>query len=472
MTQEKIKPYEGIDICHMLRCIAKKWWEILIAMIVCAVLLGGLSYYKNAKGLAAAAESAAAEEDGQTETVSQILMTSEEEILEQSGLSRKAAEEVLYYTNKYYYNKMQYEHQSTYIEDSILMQLDPNKVWTVTLYYDLSLSGNEGPGQSTDCTLAAAYLSRISSEEVYEEIAGELGEGVQSGYLAEIITGSSLDTFLDREDVTVLSGKEDFKIVIRYTDREGCEKIARIVKEKIEASIPEITGEMGAHTIKLVGESREQRADAELLNEQKNAIAALANLSDNVINARTNIEASEESVFYELLEYYEARDAEKAVVLQQAGSGDGEADDAGENQEKNETKMKPRVSKKYVALGLFLGIFLAAAYEACRYFFSHTLKQKKELEEGYGLTVYDSRDKAVITLAVKNKLEKNGWKTVYHVSSGNSPAQDEKALGELMEADAVMLEEKINVSSHLEIANLLELCRKLDKPVIGVIVES
>ena len=156
----------------------------------------------------------------------------------------------------------------------------------------------------------------------------------------------------------------------------------------------------------------------------------------------------------------------------QAGSGDGEADDAGENQEKNETKMKPRVSKKYVALGLFLGIFLAAAYEACRYFFSHTLKQKKELEEGYGLTVYDSRDKAVITLAVKNKLEKNGWKTVYHVSSGNSPAQDEKALGELMEADAVMLEEKINVSSHLEIANLLELCRKLDKPVIGVIVES
>lgn len=73
---------------------------------------------------------------------------------------------------------------------------------------------------------------------------------------------------------------------------------------------------------------------------------------------------------------------------------------------------------------------------------------------------------------MKNKLEKNGWKTVYHVSSGNNPAQDEKALGELMEADAVMLEEKINVSSHLEIANLLELCRKLDKPVIGVIVES
>lgn len=471
MTQEKIKPYEGIDICHMLCCIAGKWWEILIAMIVCAALLGGFSYYKNAKGLAAA-ESAAAEEDGQTETVSQILATSEEEILEQSGLSRKAAEEVLYYANKYYYNKLQYEHQSAYIEDSVLMQLDPNKVWTVTLYYDLSLSGNEGPVEGADCTLAAAYLARISSEEVYEEIAGELGKGIQSGYLAEIIRGSSLDIFSDREDVTVLSGKEDFKIVIRYTDREGCEKIARIVKEKIEASVPEITGEMGAHTIKLAGESREQRADAELLNEQKNAIAALGNLSDNVINARTNIEASEESVFYELLEYYEARDAEKAVVLQQAGSGNGEADDTGEEQEKTEAKVKPGVSKKYVALGLFLGIFLAAAYEACRYFFSHTLKQKKELEEGYGLTVYDSRDKAVITLAVKNKLEKNGWKTVYHASSGNSPAQDEKALDELMKADAVMLEEKVNVSSHLEIANLLELCRKLDKPVIGVIVES
>lgn len=474
MTQEKIKPYEGIDVWHMLCCIAKKWWKILIAMIVCAVLTGGFSYYKNAKGLAAAAESGETAESGQEAMVSQALATSEEEILDQSGLSRKAAEEVLYYTNKYYYNKLQYEHQNDYIQNSILMQLDPNKVWTVTLYYDLSISGNGGILEGEDCTLAAAYLARISDAEFYEAIAEELGGGIYSGYLSEVITGSSLDTFTDREEFAVLSGKEDFKIVIRYADREGCEKIARAVKEKIETSIPEVTGEAGAHTIKLVGESEEQKADAELLNEQKNVITALANLSDNVINARTNIEASEEAVFNELLEYYEARDAEKAALFQTTDSGkdEKEADDPEGNQGKSGTKLKPRVSKKYVALGLFLGIFLVAAYEACRYFFSHTLKQKKELEEGYGLTVYDSLDKAVIKLAVENQLEKNGWKTVYHASSENSPAQDEKALQELMEADAVMLEEKINVSSHLEIANLLELCRKLDKPVIGAIVES
>lgn len=474
MTQEKIKPYEGIDVWHMLCCIAKKWWKILIAMIVCAVLAGGFSYYRNAKGLAAAAGSGGTAEGGQEAAASQALDTSEEEILEQSGLSRKAAEEVLYYTNKYYYNKVQYEHQNDYVQNSILMQLDPNKVWTVTLYYDLSLSGNGGALEGADCTLAAAYLARISDEALYEEIAEELGDGICSSYLSEVITGSSLDTFSDREEFAVLSGKEDFKIVIRYIDREGCETIARAVKEKIEASVPEVTGEAGAHTIKLAGESREQKADAELLNEQKNVIAALANLSDNVINARTNIETSEEAVFNELLEYYEARDAEKAALFQGTDSGKDEREEGGQegNQGKSEIKIKPRVSKKYVALGLFLGIFLAAAYEACRYFFSHTLKQKKELEEGYGLTIYDSQEKAVITLAVENKLEKNGWKTIYHASSGNSPAQDEKALRELMEADAVMLEEKINVSSHQEIANLLELCRKLDKPVIGVIVET
>lgn len=473
MTQEKIKPYEGIDVWHMLCCIAKKWWKILAAMVICAVLAGGFSYYKNARGLAAAAGDKEAAEDGQESMASQALMTSEEEILERSGLDRKAADEVLYYANKYYYNKMQYEQQNDYIQDSVLMRLDPNKVWTVTLCYALSVSGSQEVETGADSALAAAYLAGISDGELYEEIKEELGEGIGSSYLSEVITGSSLDILPEGEETAVLSGGGGFKIVIRYTDKEGCEKIARAVKEKIEASVPEVRGRAGEHTLRLIGESCGQKVDAKLLNEQKNAIAALTNLSDNIINARTNIEASEETVFNELLEYYEARDAKKAVLLRENGSaGDEGENDSEENPEQDGAAVKPRVSRKYTALGLLLGLFLGAAYEACRYFFSHTLKQKKELEEGYGLTVYDSRDKALIALAVKNKLKKNGWKTLYHISSAGNPAQDEEALEKLMEADAVILKEKLNLSSHQEIADLLELCRKLDKPVIGAIVES
>ena len=107
MAQEKIKPYEGIDIWHMICHVAKSWWKMLIAMAVFAVLLGGLSYYRNAKGLKAAAEAKEAADEKKEESLSRILTMDEEEILEQSGLSQKAADEVLYYANKYYYNKKQ-----------------------------------------------------------------------------------------------------------------------------------------------------------------------------------------------------------------------------------------------------------------------------------------------------------------------------------------------------------------------------
>lgn len=487
MKKEQIKPYEGIDIKHMIRRIAKSWWKMLIAMIVFAVLLGGLSYYKNAKGLAAAqkakeAGTAEQAENAAQETIAaeETAAASEEEILEGSGLSQKAADEVLYYTNKYYYNQKQYDRQLSYLRDSILMQMDPNNVWTITLYYDLStpVSDLSGNGKSADSTIAASYTAKISNDDIYQKIAEELGADIDSGYFAEVITVSGLDSLSDVEDVTVISGKEDMKIVIRYSDQAGCERIAQIIKDQISASSKDVTAEVGNHTISLVGEREELKSDPELLNDQKNAISALGNLSDNVISARTSIETNEEDVFYELLEYYELEDAKKATAIQSNLADEQAADQAfgeaepTETADGEETAIKPRVSKKYVALGLFLGIFLVAAWEACKYFFTDTLKQAKELEEGYGLTVYDSRDQAVVAFVLENKKQKEGYQNICTVSSAEQPARDEEALKKLMDADAVMLKEKVDVSSHKEIAGLLDLCEKLEKPVIGAIVEG
>ncbi|MGN0132049.1 MAG: hypothetical protein ACI4AA_06390 [Lachnospiraceae bacterium] len=479
MTQEQIKPYEGIDMMHMMRRIVKSWWKMLIAMAVLAAALGGLSYYKNAKGLAAAAREKEIAIEGQTgDAVEEIIATSEEEILEQSGLSQKAADEVLYYTNKYYYNKKQYDRQLAYLQDSILMQMDPNNVWTITLYYDLSVSTVDDAKEekAADSAVAASYIAKISNDEMYGRIAEELGADIDSGYFAEVITGSCLDSLSDVDDVTVISSKEDMKIVVRYSDQAGCEKIAQIIKEQIDASGREVTAEVGTHEISLVGEREEQKSDPELLNDQKNAISALGNLSDNIISARTNIESSEEAVFEQLVEFYEAQDAQKASAIQSVLEAEGNAkdgtDESEETAEEATETIKPRVSKKYVALGLFLGIFLVAVWEACKYFFTDTLKQAKELEEGYGLTVYDSRDKAVIAFVLNSRKEKDGYQNICTVSSEDNPARDEELLKKLMKADAVMLTEKTNVSSHKKIAGLLDLCRKLEKPVIGAIVEE
>ena len=479
MTQEKIKPYDGICISHMLLHIAKSWKKMVLAMAVFAILLGGLSYYKNAKGLAARKEAANAAKE---EAAEEILLTSEAEILENAGLSAKAADEVLYYANKYYYNQVQYERQRDYLKDSILMQIDPNHVWTITLYYQLSMKNGADGQEEGDTALAAAYLSKALSEEVYEEIAATLGVDVDSGYFSEIITGSCLDNFTDSEDAVVLSGGKDMKIVIRYADEAGCEEIARILQEKIDASKQDVTKEAGTHEISLVGLQKEEKSDPQLLEAQKEAVSALGALSDNVINARSNIEAGEEAVFDELIEYYTARDQNKIGDTKDQVDEDGAVT--------SDAAIKPRVSWKYVALGLFLGIFLIAAWEGLRYFFSDTVKRQRELEEAYGLSVYNGSDTALLSLLLGSKCSKNGYHTIYAASSlgsklpkpifsgkdikllqgENSPFENEDELEKLLSADGVILVEKCGVTSHKELVKLLELCREFDKPVLCAVM--
>ncbi len=452
MTQEKIKPYEGIDLMHMMKHLLKSWWKMLIAMIVFGILFGGYSYYKNAKAIEAK-ESAASVQDTQENAMeNDAVPTSAEEILDNAGLNEKAADEVLYYTNKYYYNQKQYERQFDYLENSILMQIDPNQVWTVTLSYDLSVSQAASANRS-DSLLGTAYLAQIKTEEVYQKMGEVLDVETENYYLAELIEGTVVDNYIDGQ---MIDDKEEIKIVIQYKDQAGCEAMAQVIKEQMTQSKQTVTAMNGAHTVTLVGENVECKADAGLLNEQRNNINTLGAISDNVVAARNNIESSEEGVFKELVEYYEMSDGDTGNIP--------ETEKIQEEQAVTE-KEKPGISKKYVALGLLLGLFLVAAYEGCKYFFSSKLKQASELEKGYGLAVYDQCDQAIIQYVMKDKQ-------VFVTSSASDIAADEKELEKLAEAEYVMLEEKINVSSHKDIAKMLEICRRLDKKVLGVIVEA
>ena len=455
MTQEKIKPYEGIDLVHMIQHLMKAWWKMLIAMVVLGVAFGGYSYYKNAQAIEAKEQAAALKATQESAEETDTMPSSVEEILENAGLNKKTADEVLYYTNKYFYYQKQYNRHLEYMENSVLMQMDPNQVWTATLYYDLSVLGASSE-VVTDSMLATTYLAQLENETVYQKMAETLDMDIDSEYFAELIVGNKVDNYTNGDMIT---DKEELKIVIRYKDQAGCEAITQIVEEQMSASKQEVSKVAGNHQVQLVGKSIACKADVPLLNDQRNQINALVNLSDNAVAARNNIEASEEGVFNALLEYYAHREDTVQVVDQE------EKEESVTMPETRTEKAKPGISKKYVAFGMLLGIFFVAAFEGFKYFFSRKLKQMSELENGYGLTVYDSCDQAIIRLVMQDKH-------VFRVSSSADIAADEEALAKLMDAEWVMLEEKINVSSHDDIAKLLEICKKLEKKVLGAIVEA
>lgn len=506
--KEKIKPYEGIHVVHMLKTIAKSWWKMLIAMVILAVALGGYSYYLNAEGLKAQANEAKANAEDATEAgaAEESQYESEEEILLNSGLSEKAQDEVLYYTNKIYYFQTQYERERSYVENSLLMQLDPNEIWTTTLYYDFL-------NQENARAAIASYISKVASKETYDLAAEKLNLHKDSKYLEELITCNAvsdvdINVYAIQTEQSV-SG-DDLKIVIRYGTKEGCETIASVVKEAVEQERISQVSKDPAKQIELMGEQLEQKTDATLLAEQKSEISDLCSIADNIVNARTNLENNEEAVSQALLDFFRQRDKETEDFSATAGGMDEETiSDISEEKENSDVTdvsettqitRKPKASKKYIALGLFLGIFLVGAFEALRYFFSDSLKQAEELEEAYQLETMDGNRGAMMATILAEKCKKKAYRRIYLTSShgekqeklqqiadavnvqlaqdqkvtfvysDNKLTEDEKEPKKLADADALLLVETCGKSKHKEIAQILQLAAALDKDVCGAVV--
>ncbi len=348
-----------INIMHLFWATCLKWRSIIAAGIICALLAGGFSYYKNAKAVAAARE---AEENPVT---TQDL----EETTELSAAGKVYLEYLKQYEEQHYYNT-----------HSLLMNLNPNSFYKGEIsYYIENHYAVEYPvieKENNVNGIAAAYRGALNSDEVLEKVAEALDLGdCDRAYAAE-----SIDTKNKYGASNIISTNIEqglLTVSVYDNDQERCNKLLELVSDSIENAKGEVSKAYGEHDLVLAEKNCFLASDNTLLLLQRDQLDRLRDFSDR-------ISLLEKSLTGEDLSYVSAYKNERKRETARGEESDELRDKA--NSKSLADTYKATISKKLVVLGFVGGSLLLFVLYALLYILSDRLRLEDDIDKLFGLS--------------------------------------------------------------------------------------
>lgn len=353
-----------IDLLDMIADILSHWRGLLAALIIGAILMGGLSYVKSYRNV-------------------QRIQSVEQEVLNRQSVDNQIAqlEQQLTPTQALAVQALieqekAYAKQKAYLENSLSMQLDPEQIAERDLIYSITM---ENPEQS--CLLTQVYTDLINSTSMYQWIEEKTG-------IAANVVGELVYTEAGRNDSAVVNNarngvaanlmKSNVKIIVRDAQEPDCDQLAEAVKEYMTEQQKTLEQRLGNHQLTLLSDTGATVADANLRNLQRNSVNDLATLATAVGNAKASL-TEEQQQYYDLLTWEES----EAIEAEQN-------DATGE-----QSAASPSISKKYVLLGAVLFAFVYAGILFLIYIFNSKIRVSDELQTLYhipqiGVVVRDS----------------------------------------------------------------------------------
>lgn len=241
-----------------------------------------------------------------------------------------------------------------YCENSIYMQLDPQKIYVSSVQYGIQTTSSVG-------NILSACTAYINDGSMKEDISEKLDD-IPAEYLKEIITCSSSNNVLT--------------ISVMHYDEQSAEKIMDKITEQMENQATEIAGIEGEFILEELDETSYIKADVSVVNTQNTNLNNYKNNQNNLANLRKSL--------------IDQRNNRRSYI------------------EYNKPE-EPEVNKsfsiifKYLIFGIILGIGVPFSVVCLKYIISDRIKSAKELSAS-GIAVlglYKSVDE------LKNKAERD-----------------------------------------------------------------
>lgn len=240
-----------------------RWKRILVWGLVLAILLGGL------KGISAyrAAKAAQAQLN---DPARQVLE------LESYEAEKDALESQLTTLQE------NIQRQTAYLEESVLMQLDPYAFYEVSLSVYIDTGYQILPGmdyQSPDLTKAiiSSYITVLTGEASAQAVASAMG--IDPVYLLELISTSASD------------GTNTLQIRAKYPDQKGAEKLLTLLVQQLTRIQSDISQTVQAHELRTIQQYVRQMSDTDLADMQTQQEQALMDLYDSIDATEAELEA-------------------------------------------------------------------------------------------------------------------------------------------------------------------------------------
>lgn len=204
------------------------------------------------------------------------------------------------------------------------------------------------------------YEDMLDSAELIEQMAE--ASGISAASLSEVYS-------LTRGFKETLNGSDTFKVSIVHQREEICQMLAGMVIDYLDQKHDMLEEKMGEHEISVLDRSIGIVGDAGIRDPQKTAL-------DNIFSAKTMAEKLRAGFSLEELQYC-------ILMVSDEEAQGGEAVPAMADASEIPSVAPPKVSGKYVMLGMVLAAFAYALVIFLRYILDNRLRPTDNLQSLY-----------------------------------------------------------------------------------------
>lgn len=334
-------------------------WRLLICMaVIFCILAGGYKFAADTRDIKAAKES----KDTQEDVAETELTDLEEQAVDQAN---RLIEQI--------------RQQQEYLENSVLMQIDPNNKNVATMLYyvdtNYEVDLNETIKMDYAPELVEGYASYIKNGGLDNKLYKVLGWDGDLAWFHELITLGGRITNANTDSYGNYLPGVTFTIYLTGENAEKCQMMMDTAEKEIAVYQKKLSKSIGEHELVLVDSYLSVVRDASLASSKENAKNTIISLQGQLANLKTNM---------------------NTVQLSMLESGN---DEDAEDELEDELPDRASVSKKYLLLGFLLGGFLGCGWIALRYIFDKYIKSAGEVQSIYGVRIFGE----VSNLSAKKK---------------------------------------------------------------------
>lgn len=482
--------------------IFSNWRKIIIWMVVFAVVANIFFCVKYYRALSAAAE--------QKEQITEEIDIS----TYRNALSEDDAKDVENNFDMYLKHRDAYDKLMEYCNDSIYMNLDPNSVPMVQMEYNIN-----------NCDFSKDYInllsSQIQSDDIAQTIIDTLGLDTEPSYIWEL--AEFMDAGQDAiqsDTAAVIEQEKDNNSIVMIVKVMGetldlAKQMSDILNDEILNITDNLREQYGSVQIERIGKIESTVIDETLLLRQQDYSGRVHNIKSYLENIKTSMTASQESYYNALIDDYEIDMGIQETEIEQ-------------ETEPVEMTMQ-YFNIKYIIAGLFLGAVLACCYICVPYVFGNKFQTLYEVSDCFGITFlgavdveekkkrnnfidkqirrYFRKNNEVSSLKEKMSMiktdigvicKKKDVKKVFVTSSvqtdkikiikdtlqnlreknelelimGGTILNNNHSLEQLSESEGVIFIEEIASTDLADINEEVNICKKYDIPIVGMIVSE
>ena len=350
-----------INLIDLIFYLLKQWKMLIVAVLIGAVIGGGIYMVKRISADQAAAELSAQMEGAKT-------TVEDEQTVAELSETYQISEDVETNMELAYQYRQLYRKQLEYNQNSPIMQMNPSSVYSGELEYYVSAGYDTG-------VVALLYQNILNGSGILEELKDAADLDYQAQYIRELI-GCSVSREND-STINVNNGESlvyknaTVTFTVNAASEEDCEQMLQLIRDKVEELNRECLENYEDYEVTPVNDSINLVASSDYLNRQKSNTDQL----NTYRNTMTNLESAfteDELIYYNRV--YLSRDYELEEDPEEA-----------EAAAETTVEAEPVSLVRWLVIGVFLMCVVWGGFYLVKYLLDKKIKTPDEMRDRYHL---------------------------------------------------------------------------------------